>query len=130
MLVLIYEVINERFVDAGWEGMNSKFRKNDTWVSISFRHQMSVGSDLYNALCLWRRGNIKQILLLAATLDFLRVISPLDATSLASFERFTTAMSQMTGAFEPPIIVGALEPESVLDKKVAELVLGKRLKTN
>ena len=123
-------VINERFLSSGWEGMNAKFRKGDTWVSISFRHQMSVGSDLYNALCLWRRGNIKQILILAATLDFLRVITPLDAQSLASFEKFTTAMSQMTGAFEPPIIVGALEPESVLDKKVAELVFGKRLKTS
>jgi len=124
------DVIDERFLTAGWKGMNAKFRKNDTWVSISFRHQMSVGSDLYIALCLWRRGNIKQILLLAATLDFLRVITPLDATSLASFERFTTAMSQMSGAFEPPIIIGALEPDSVLDKKVAELVFGRRLKTN
>lgn len=124
------DVIDERFLSSGWEGKNAKFRKNDTWVSISFRHQMSLGSDLYNALWLWKRGNVKQILLLAGTLDFLRVVTPLDATSLASFERFAAAMSQMTGAFEPPMIVGALEPDSRLDKKVAELVFGKRLKSN
>jgi hypothetical protein len=124
------DVIDERFLSSGWEGKNAKFRKNDTWVSISFRHQMSLGSDLYNALWLWKRGNVKQILLLAGTLDFLRIVTPLDATSLASFERFAAAMSQMTGAFEPPMIVGALEPDSRLDKKVAELVFGKRLKSN
>lgn len=124
----INEVIDERFLEAGWDGKNARFRKSDTWVSISFRHQMSLGSDLYNALWLWKRDGVNQVLLLAATLDFLHVVTPLDANSLTSFERFAAAISQMTGAFEPPIIIGALEPNSKLDGRVAELVLGKRLR--
>lgn len=124
----INELIDERFLESGWEGKDAKFRKGETWVLISFRHQMSLGSDLYNALWLWKRNGVKQALLLAATIDFLRVITPLDANSLTSFERYAGAMSQMTGAFEPPIIIGALEPNSKLEPKVAELVLGNRIK--
>ena len=123
----INETIDERFLEAGWEGANARFRKGTTWVSISFRHQMSLGSDLYNALWLWKRGGVTQILLLAATLDFLRVITPKDALSLTSFESYAAALSHMTGAFDPPLVIGALEPNSKLDKKVGELVFGTRL---
>lgn len=124
----INDEIDDRFLDAGWEGGDAKFRKSDTWVLISFRHQMSLGSDLYNALWLCKQGGIKQALLLAGTLDFLRVVTPLDATSLTSFERYAAAISQMNGAFNPPIIIGALEANSKLDSGVAELVHGSRLK--
>lgn len=120
--------IDERFQAAGWEGKDAKFRKAETWILISFRHQMSLGSDLYNALWLWKRGGVKQALLLAGTLDFLKVVTPLDAGSLTSFERYATAISQMNGAFNPPIIIGALEASSKLESSVAELVLGTRLK--
>ena len=123
----INQTIDERFLESGWEGQNARFRKSSTWVSISFRHQMSLGSDLYNALWLWKRGDVKQVLLLAATLDFLRVITPKDAGSLTSFEKYAAALSHMTGAFDPPIVIGALEPNSKLDRKVAELVFGPRL---
>ena len=124
----INDEIDARFSAAGWEGKDAKFRKAETWVLISFRHQMSLGSDLYNALWLWKREGIKQALLLAGTLDFLRVVTPLDANSLTSFERYAGAISQMSGAFNPPIIIGALEASSKLDPTVAELVLGNRLK--
>jgi len=124
----INDEIDERFLMAGWEGKDGKFRKNDTWILISFRHQMSMGSDLYNALWLWKKEGIKQALLLAATLDFLKIITPLDASSLTSFERYATAISQMNGTFNLPIIIGALEPSSKLDSAVSELVFGNRLK--
>lgn len=123
----INDEIDERFLAAGWEGRDSKFRMKDTWVLISFRHQMSLASDLYNSLLLWKKEGIKQALLLAGTLDFLRVVTPLDATSLTSFERYTTAIAQMNGAFNPPLVIGALEADSKLDSAVAKIVLGDRL---
>jgi hypothetical protein len=126
----INDEIDERFLSAGWEGKDAKFRKNDTWVVISFRHQMSLGSDLYNALLLWKKEGIKQVLLLAGTLDFLKIITPLDANTLTSFERYATAISQLNGTFNPPLIIGALEPSSKLDGSVGELVFGNRLRNS
>ena len=123
----INDEIDERFRKAGWEGKDSKFRKQKTWVSISFRHQMSLGSDLYNALWLWKREGIDQALLLAGNLEFLRVVTPRDATSLTSFERYANAMAQMNGVFNPPIVIGALEANSKLNIDVARTVMGTRL---
>lgn len=124
----INSAIDERFLAAGWDGRDSKFRKGNTLVLISFRHQMSLGSDLYSAVWLSKKEEIEQVLLLAGTLEFLRIVTPQDASSLTSFERYCSAISQMTGAFDPPLIIGGLDAESKLGEREAEVIYGSRLK--
>src|SRR5437660_11907974 len=43
-------VIDRRFEENGWSGTSGRFRKKSTWVRVTFRHQMSIGSDFMDAL--------------------------------------------------------------------------------
>ena len=122
------EIIDERFPENNWEGKNSRYRKGDTWVRITFRHQMSVGAELFDVIKMTGKENIKQSLLLAASNDFLKVISPRDAGSLTSFEKLAQEMGYLAGTTEVPLILGCLTPISPLTGSVHELVYGPRLR--
>lgn len=124
----INEIIDERFTQHKWEGSNSRYRKGDTWVRVTFRHQMSVGAELFDVIKMTSREKIRQSLLLAASNDFLKIISPRDAGSLTSFEKLAQEMTYMAGAAEVPLILGCLTPVSALSPTVHELVYGPRLR--
>ena len=122
------EIIDERFTANDWEGKNSRYRKGDTWVRITFRHQMSVGAELFDVIKMTGKEKIKQSLLLAASSDFLKVISPRDAGSLTSFEKLAQEMGYLAGTTEVPLILGCLTPISALTESVHEVVYGPRLR--
>ena len=44
------EVLVKRFTDNGWMGEAGYFFKDKTWVRVTFRHQMSLGSDILDAI--------------------------------------------------------------------------------
>ena len=124
----INKIIDERFPSNDWEGNNSRYRKGDTWVRITFRHQMSVGAELFDVIKMTGKERVKQSLLLAASKDFLKIISPRDAGALTSFEKLAQEMSYLGGTTEVPLILGCLTPISALSGPVHELVYGPRLR--
>lgn len=122
------DVISQRFFGAGWTGDEGRFSKGQTWVRITFRHQMSLGSDLYDAIRLPRAEDVKQCVILAADDDFLKVITPRDWRSLCSFSKLSAQIAQMDGSFSPPLIIGELKPLSNLTPKAHGIIYGSRLR--
>jgi hypothetical protein len=123
----INEAIDRRFLEAGWDGKDSRFVKNKTWIRISFRHQMSLGSDFLDAIRLPIAEGIEQCIILGASSDFLRIISPKDWRVLCSSERMFAQAMQLEKSFNSPIIVGELSPKSELSADAKNLVYGPRI---
>jgi hypothetical protein len=120
------QVIDERFKAARWDGAEGRFRRSNTWVRVTFRHQMGLGSDFLDATRLAALEGVKQCVLLGAPLQFLKIISPRDANALSSYEKIVFQAAQLNGAVSPPLIVGSLQPFSKLPKNVQEVVFGSR----
>ena len=123
----INHVLNERFLDAGWSGQDSRFRKNSTWVRFTFRHQMSLGSEIIDAIKVAKKEKITQCFLISAPHEFLQIISPRDAGSLTSYEKLVNELATLENVISVPLILGALVPISSLSSQVREEVYGPRL---
>lgn len=123
------ETINQRFIDNSWEGMDGRFSKNRTWIRVTFRHQMSLGSDFFDAIRLAKSENFEQCVLLAADDDFLRVITPRDWRSLCSFSKMSAQLAQLEGFFDTPLMIGELKPNSNLSTDLHTLIYGERLRS-
>ena len=81
------EVLVERFTSNGWYGNAGYFYKNKTWIRITFRHQMSLGSDFLDAIKVCKIEGMEQAIILAANKKTLDLISPNDAAAIVSFEK-------------------------------------------
>jgi hypothetical protein len=123
------EVLTERFEAAGWDASDSRFRLGNTWVRITFRHQMSLGSDLLDAIRLSALDGVEQCILLAADNEFLRVISPRDASVLCSYGKILPQVVRLAGAVTTPIMVGELIPQSPVSASSTKIVFGERLRS-
>lgn len=121
------QVIQERFTSNDWFGEDGRFIKNGTWVRITFRHQMSLGSDFLDALRLPRIEKVHQCVIMGASDEFLEVITPRDWRSLCSFPKLVSQMQQLKYAFDPPLLIGELKPISKLDAKLHKTIYGERL---
>lgn len=104
------EVFAERFISNGWNGEACYFYKNKTWIRITFRHQMSLGSDILNALKVIKKEGMKQALILAANKKTLDIISPNDAGALISFEKLENEILSLDGVIDIPLLIGELTP--------------------
>lgn len=116
------DVLAERFVEAGWEGQDGRFRKGNTWVRITFRHQMSLGSDFIDALRLSKQDGVKECILLGCTGQFLEVITPSDSGSIVSFEKIAREVQRLSGSLDINLFYGALTAKSKLPKDVHEII--------
>jgi hypothetical protein len=110
--------IDRRFEDAGWESLDGRYLKNGTWVRVTFRHQMSLGSDILDAVRLHSKDNLNQVAILAAESSFLRVITPNDASALVSFDKLRVAVAELYGVIVTPLIIGELTPKSDLPSEI------------
>jgi len=128
MQPFINEVINQRLEEKGWTGVDGRFSKSRTWIRITFRHQMSLGSDFLDAFRLARAENYEQCIIVAADDEFLRVITPRDWRSICSFSKISAQMAQLEGYFDTPLLIGELTPISALNSEVEKLVYGRRLR--
>lgn len=106
------EVFVDRFTSNGWAGGSGYFFKNKTWVRITFRHQMSLGSDFLDALKVCKIEGMEQALILAADRKTLDLISPNDAAAIVSFEKLEKELISLNGAFDIPLLIGELTPFS------------------
>lgn len=102
------EILNERFNKSGWFSDSGYFFKEKTWVRITFRHQMSLGSDILDAIKVCKKEGMEQALILAANKATLQLISPNDANALVSFEKLQGEIWSLNGALDIPLIIGEL----------------------
>ena len=119
-------IVDERFTDAGWLGSDGRFARGSTWVRVTFRHQMSLGSDIVDALKVCRKGGMTEAAILAASERFLDVITPNDARALVSFEKLRREVWDLQGCLDIPLFIGRLEPVSELPADVASTLRAKR----
>jgi hypothetical protein len=115
----INQVLEDRFTSEGWAAHDGRFFwRNDVWIRVTFRHQMSLGADLMEALKVHRKERIAQVAIMAASHSFLSTISPNDAAALVSFEKLRTSVVDLEGVLDLPLFIGRLEPRSLLRPEV------------
>ena len=104
------EIMAQRFIDKGWEGESGYFFKGKTWIRITFRHQMSLGSDIIDAIKVCKKEGMDLAMILAANRPTLNLISPNDASALVSFEKLQKEIVDLDGAIDIPLLIGELTP--------------------
>ena len=115
--------LDSAFEGAGWECYSSTFTTHDLWFRVTFRHQMSAGSNIVDAMKALGRGRYRTAVIAAATRDFLEQISPADAPALTSFEKLRAELIDLDGILRAPIYLAALRPASVLPAKTLSVIL-------
>ena len=112
------EVITKRFNSYKWEGNAGYYYKNKTWVRITFRHQMSLGSDILDAIKVCKKEGMELAIILAANLQTLKLISPNDAAAIVSFEKLQNEFLSLNGAIDIPLLIGELTPLSSASRDI------------
>lgn len=102
------EVLVNRFREKGWYSDSGYFFKNRTWIRITFRHQMSLGSDILDALKVCKIEGMELAVILAADRETLNIISPNDAAAIVSFEKLQNEVLSLNGAMDIPLVIGKL----------------------
>ena len=116
------EALVERFNAYDWEGDSGYFFKNKTWIRVTFRHQMSLGSDILDAIKVCKIEEMELAIILAANRSTLNIISPNDASAIVSFEKLEKEILSLNGALDIPLLIGELTPMTSASKDInAEL---------
>lgn len=120
-------VLDNRFKEANWVGGDGRYTKSDTWFRVTFRHQMSLGSDLIDGLLLAKKEGIKQIVIAAAAPDFAKIITPKDANSIVTFEKLDAYFARAKEVFPIDAAIGRLSIFQSPPNDVKDLILGRHL---
>lgn len=104
--------LRKRFLAKGWSWDGGRCLKDRTLVRITFRHQMSLESDLYEALKMCKDDRVDEAAILAADQRFLELITPNDAATLCSFEKFEQEVNSSRALEGVPLFLGRLTPKS------------------
>jgi hypothetical protein len=126
MQKFINELLDEKFAEAGWDGDSGYYYKNKTWLRITFRHQMSLGSDFINALKVCKKEDVQLAVIIAANRDTLRIISPNDAGAMISFDKLLNEMMTLDGVFDIPLMIGELTPLTKAPQGISNEILKDR----
>lgn len=126
MQKFINNVLEEHFKENGWYGNAGYFFKNKTWVRITFRHQMSLGSDIIDALKVCKKEGMEVAVILAANRKTLNLISPNDAAALVSFEKLENEIASLDGAIDIPLIIGELTPRTSASEDIRQELIKSR----
>lgn len=119
-------IIDERLSEYDWKGSQGRFRKDDAWARITFRHQMSLEADVLDALYEHKRQGASQTAIIVAGNEFLKLVSPNDWRALCSYEKLRAACERLEGCLDLPLFTGLLEPFSDLPEEVGNLVKSPR----
>lgn len=106
-------VLDRRFSEASWGAYQATYTQDQIWLRVTFRHQMSAGANILEALKAVVRYEYRIAIIAAATRDFLELISPADAPSLTSYEKLVAELDDLEGVINAPIAVASLTPSSV-----------------
>lgn len=122
----INEVLDEKFENAGWEGSSGYYYKERTWIRITFRHQMSLGSDFINALKVCKKEGMELAAIVAADKNTLKIISPNDAGAIISSEKLLNEMMSLDGVIDIPLVIGELKPLTQVPSGIYSEILKER----
>ncbi len=111
-------IIDKKFSDNCWEGDSGYYVKNATWIRVTFRHQMSLGSDIVDALKVCKKEGIELAIIMAANRETLNVVSPNDASALISFEKLHREILSLNGALNIPLLIGEMTPKSAASQVI------------
>lgn len=114
------DVITKRFTSNGWIGEAGYFFKEKTWVRVTFRHQMSLGADILDAIKVCKKEGMQQAVILAANRKTLDLITPNDAAAIVSFEKLEREIMSLNGALDIPLLFGELTPLSSASSDINE----------
>lgn len=114
------DVIADRFASHNWEGDSGYFVKGRTWVRVTFRHQMSLGSDIVDALKVCKKEGIKLAVILAANRKTLNTVSPNDAGALTSFEKLQSEIWSLDSVIDIPLLIGELSPMTAPSQAISD----------
>jgi hypothetical protein len=114
------EVISDKFSSHGWEGDSGYYVKGRTWVRVTFRHQMSLGSDIIDAIKVCKKERMELAVILAANRNTLSIISPNDAGALTSFEKLQSEIWSLNGVIEIPLLIGELSPMTMPSQIISD----------
>ncbi len=120
------DVLKERFHSYGWIGEAGYFFKNKTWIRITFRHQMSLGSDIIDAIKVCKKENMDVAVIMAANRQTLNLISPNDSAAIVSFEKLQREVVSLDGAIDIPLIIGELTPRTSASEDINHELLKDR----
>ena len=118
----INEQIEKRLTSRGWEGSDGRFVRDKTFLRVTFRHQMSLGSDFMDALILANREGMECAVIAAAGMEFARRITPRDFNSIVTFEKLVPYYTRARPLFDIPLSIGELLPASTLPSDVERLI--------
>lgn len=118
--------LDRAFESADWGVHEGRYLSGDAWMRVTFRHQMSLGSDLIDALKVNKKEGVAQVAILAAPLSFLRIISPNDMHVLTSYEKLRLEVLALEGCLDIPLFVGKLTPSAGLPRDVEDFLTKKR----
>ena len=113
-------IIESRFKDAKWLVAGGRFVKNGTWVRVTFRHQMSLGSDFLDAAKVCAKEGCVQAAILAGESEWLRLVTPNDYRALVTFEKLRIAVAELQGVLDTPLYIGSLSGRSELPEEIVK----------
>lgn len=126
MQATLNKVLVEKFTSRDWYAEAGYFMKGDTWVRVTFRHQMSLGSDIIDAQKVCAKFGIKLAMILAADRMTLNIISPNDAAALVSFEKLEREIMDLEGVIDIPLVYGKLTPLTHASRAIENQLLKDR----
>lgn len=126
MQATLNKMLVEKFSSKDWYAEAGYFMKGDTWVRVTFRHQMSLGSDIIDAQKVCARFGVKLAMILAADRSTLNVISPNDAAALVSFEKLEREILDLDGVISIPLVYGKLTPLTHASRAIENQLLKDR----
>ena len=123
MQATLNKLLVQKFSSNGWYAEAGYFIKENTWVRVTFRHQMSLGSDIVDAQKVCARSGIKLAMILAADRETLKIISPNDAAALVSFEKLEREILDLDGVLSIPLVYGKLVPHTHASRSIENQLL-------
>ena len=93
---------------------------------ITFRHQMSLGSDIVDAIKVCKKEGMEVAIILAANRKTLDLVSPNDAAAIVSFKKLQNEILSLDGAIDIPLIIGELTPRTSASDDINQELLKDR----
>ena len=125
----LIKAIDRRMQAAEWTTSRvsqGRYATEHSWVCFTFRHAMSLKSDILDAMKQTGLNGKDQAVIIACSRSLLSLISPNDASALTSFEKLTAELSSLGGLTQAPLFLGRLEPKSPIPPVIAQLLQGSR----
>ena len=109
----INKLLDAKFEAAGWAVKDGRYSKDGTYVRITFRHAMSMGTDILEAMKECTKNDAQLAVILACGLEALRKIAPSQANSMVSYEKLSLEVQDLDGVIDIPLMIGELIPKSI-----------------